>query len=791
MYSSGSASTRRVALESNPQEIIATLDYQESPTIACSATARSISVVWPKHRTYAVYSLAPSGSWEVVDRGSGNCLAWASTAPMYALISVPNVPTHAGAMHKGAASFFGGALDVVGRGLGRSSQQQSQHKSDGFEHREDGTSSVTEETTKAEKKGEKSVDLAASLDVEAAMMRAAAASMTVQVHVIDERTATHVIAAHEINLNGAQPILLHGGALLGLVAMDPVQLQRSLRFFSWRDFSPVGPPLVEPQWVSWEPECTLVALGYAQTIELCRVHPSFQRFATLALPGTQSALWQTRQLFVSSDDAIHVIYADPAQEYVEEVRLASLAGAVASKIVPASEASALPAEEMKPAGPVLLAGVRHSYLWLVNVFGNPYLVSLRHPGVRVRCLAARGELTTARMIAERGLSRSYHDNVARFLAAMSLGDGVKEALLLSGISPTMELLLAVRAGEWNRAATAFQAFALGISDRRLLEMNLMADDMWDYIRYQEDTESAGILTSSYHIRQDRVEAVDAILKHHGQTPHNDDVDEKHSGIETENAEDTAPEGSKRDIRTDIKTSKSTTEAANDDSTGADKGNLEISTEWWEEPFADHEDAAPYLSSSKKQTSSSTVPSNAWIGDEEASGNRLHFVAAAASTMNVVDPSEFHRVCSAAELGLKLSDAAIDAGHQGAARDVLGVLTRFALILPANLLREIVLRMGRCRMTESCRNLAAAVSTVARPGAGLRDASVAALLAALVGGSQIRTVQATLEAAGLPHLSAMYSAAWKQKGVEEAAIQWRRALGENMEVHPPKGLEHLA
>jgi hypothetical protein len=48
------------------------------------------------------------------------------------------------------------------------------------------------------------------------------------------------------------------------------------------------------------------------------------------------------------------------------------------------------------------AGVRHSYLWLADCLGRPFLISLRHPGLRLRCLAARGEVSTARTIAERG-----------------------------------------------------------------------------------------------------------------------------------------------------------------------------------------------------------------------------------------------------------------------------------------------------------------------------------------------------------------------------------------------------
>lgn len=205
------------------------------------------------------------------------------------------------------------------------------------------------------------------------------------------------------------------------------------------------------------------------------------------------------------------------------------------------------------------AGVRHSYLWLADSLGRPFTISLRHPGIRLRALAARGELSTARTIAQRGadataarplgsmlrfcsllfcafhkrnrrgffpalcaapprrvclascqntlvathtacaaygdahahmgslarlsdpaprpwltlapprvcvqrspragLQPSFHDDVARFLAAMSPTDGVREALLLPGLTPAAEMALAIRycSGAAASAATAAAA----------------------------------------------------------------------------------------------------------------------------------------------------------------------------------------------------------------------------------------------------------------------------------------------------------------------------------------------
>ena len=95
-------------------------------------------------------------------------------------------------------------------------------------------------------------------------------------------------------------------------------------------------------------------------------------------------------------------HTQPPPAALAPAQLASFQGGVDSKTSTAAEATPLPSEQMRPAGPVTLAGVRHSYLWLADCLGRPFLLSLRHPGLRLRCLAARGELTTARTIAERG-----------------------------------------------------------------------------------------------------------------------------------------------------------------------------------------------------------------------------------------------------------------------------------------------------------------------------------------------------------------------------------------------------
>ena len=663
--------------------------------LACSTTGRSISAVWPEARTYAVYSLGPTGTWETVDRGSGNCLAWASTAPMYAIISVTNIPEVAIKAKKGILSSI---IPVLGK---KAAQEEE--------------------------------------EAAAAAARAAAAAITVQVHVVDESSADQFVAAHDLALGGAQPVLLHGGALLGVVAIDPITLQRALRFFSWRDFSPIGPALAEPQWISWEPECTLVALGYESIVEICRVHPAFQRFATLSLPQSSAGIWQSRQLFIATPESLHLVFADPAQEFVQEVTLASFCGGAASKTAPSLDATPLPPEQMRPAGPITLAGVRHSYLWLADAFGRPFLVPLRHPGLRLRCLAARGELTTARTIAERGLIHAFHDDVARFLAAMSPGDGVKEALLLPGLTPETEMALAIRIGAWDRAARCFQALALGVNDPALLTLTAGKEA----VPGGDIPGGVSGLSLGVGLSRDHAATVSEILRLHEETGGLGQLVDEMNGL-TE-----AEEVAKR--KGEIGKVSGDEDEEREGEGGSEDGEASfIDPVDWDTPLAVGIASAVEAANKEKRGKEGTEvpPSNA--------------------ATEVVDPGELRRVTAAAQLGLRFADAAADNGHMDAARAALGVLVRFAPLLPVRVLEDLVCRMGRCRMTESTRNLAAAVA-VARPGSSLQDPGVASLLAALAGGE---AAQATLHASGLAPLSAVYATVWGQGNADSAVERWK-------------------
>jgi WD40 repeat protein len=732
-----SSSAAAVKLEMSPPELIAELKHPDMrPIISCSSTGRSISVVWPEMRTYTIYTLGPSGTWEPIDGGVGSCIVWSSTTPHYAVLSVPEILAKEVKLEKG---LFSKLLF-----LGPKKQEKE----------------YAERAAAAE------------------ATRAAIASSAVSIHAVDEVNATTFALTHNLVMAGGHPVFLHGGALLGLIFVDPVTLERSLQFVSWKDYKSVGESLPEPDWISWEPECTQCALGYASCVQLCKTRPNFERFAALSIPHSQSGLWQSRQLYIVSPTSIQLVFADPITEFVQLVKLASIQGGVNSKTSPPSEATPLPAEQARPSGPLVLAGVRHSYLWLADALGRPFLLSLRHPGLRLRCLAAKGELTTARTIAERGLSAPFHDDVARFLSAMAPVDGIREALSLPGITPAAEMALCVKAGDWNRAAAAFQAHALGASDRTVLDM------AYANAPTREVLDPVAAALAEHHTKLMMMEKEDDKVEEEEEEEkedQDDEDDEEESGSDDD--DDDNEEDQVDPINWDAvlagKPPFTPTLKNEDELDGG--ATITTTTDYSLYSWARYSDKYGHC---QDTTGSSTMrsPRTGGGGGMNNVGRSNKMMAASRS----LPPTELARVKQVVELGLRFADQATAAGRMEAARSALGVLVGFANSLPRQLTFELVCRIGQARMTESARNLAAAAAT-ARPGSSLHDPGVAAVLAALAGGYDGgEVVQRTLQAARLAPTSALFAEVYGQ-GEEEkemAVANWKDQLGGHVKITSP-------
>nr|XP_016470651.1 PREDICTED: uncharacterized protein LOC107792904 [Nicotiana tabacum] len=106
-----------------------------------------------------------------------------------------------------------------------------------------------------------------------------------------------------------------------------------------------------------------------------------------------------------------------------------------------------PAEQTRPVGPLLIVGVRDGVLWLIDRYMCAHAISLSHPGIRCRCLAAYGDAVSAVKWASR-LGREHHDDLAQFMLGMGYAT---EALHLPGISKRLEFDLALQSNDLKRA----------------------------------------------------------------------------------------------------------------------------------------------------------------------------------------------------------------------------------------------------------------------------------------------------------------------------------------------------
>ncbi|KAG6728900.1 uncharacterized protein LOC122303981 isoform X1 [Carya illinoinensis] len=106
-----------------------------------------------------------------------------------------------------------------------------------------------------------------------------------------------------------------------------------------------------------------------------------------------------------------------------------------------------PTEQKRPVGPLVLVGVRDGVLWLIDRYMCAHALSLGHPGIRCRCLAAYGDAVSAVKWASR-LGREHHDDLAQFMLGMGYAT---EALHLPGISKRLEFDLAMQSNDLKRA----------------------------------------------------------------------------------------------------------------------------------------------------------------------------------------------------------------------------------------------------------------------------------------------------------------------------------------------------
>lgn len=150
-----------------------------------------------------------------------------------------------------------------------------------------------------------------------------------------------------------------------------------------------------------------------------------------------------------------------------------------------------PAEQKRPIGPLVVVGVRDGVLWLIDRYMCAHAISLAHPGIRCRCLAAYGDAVSAVKWASR-LGREHHDDLAQFMLGMGYAT---EALHLPGISKRLEFDLAMQSNDLKRALHCL----LTMSNSRDLGQDTLGLDLNDLMNMSSKKENV-------------VEAVQGIVK---------------------------------------------------------------------------------------------------------------------------------------------------------------------------------------------------------------------------------------------------------------------------------------
>ncbi|PIA37569.1 hypothetical protein AQUCO_03000264v1 [Aquilegia coerulea] len=190
-------------------------------------------------------------------------------------------------------------------------------------------------------------------------------------------------------------------------------------------------------------ELALIAVDGPQTVtqERISLRPPMLQVVRLAsfqhAPSVPPFITSPKQSKVDGEDS--VLPKEFEERKISEIAVGG--GGVSVAV------TRFPAEQKRPVGPLVVVGVRDGVLWLIDRYMCAHALSLSHPGIRCRCLAAYGDAVSAVKWASR-LGREHHDDLAQFMLGMGYA---LEALHLPGISKRLEFHLAMQSNDLKRA----------------------------------------------------------------------------------------------------------------------------------------------------------------------------------------------------------------------------------------------------------------------------------------------------------------------------------------------------
>ncbi|PWA64584.1 transducin/WD40 repeat-like superfamily protein [Artemisia annua] len=527
-------SSEQLNVKQIKKHISTPVPHDSYSVLSVSSSGKYIAIVWPDIPYFSIYKVS---DWSIVDSGTARLLAWDTCRDRFALLesaAPPRMPIlPKGGSSKKAKEAAAIAAAQAAAAAASSATVQVRILLD------DGTSNILMRSI-----GQRSEPV---IGLHGGTLLG-----------ITYRTSRRVspVAASSISSIQSMPLSGFGNSALSSFSTidDGYSSQRNpaeappqnFQLYSWESFQPVGGMLPQPEWTAWDQTVEYCAFAYPQYIAISSLRPQFRYLGDVAIPHATGAVWHRRQLFVATPTTIECVFvdagvapidietkrrkeemkqkeaqaravsehasfqyppsippfltlpkqtrvdADELQKFADGKRVDEIAvggGGVAVAV------TRFPAEQKRPIGPLVVVGVRDGVLWLIDRYMCAHAISLSHPGIRCRCLAAYGDAVSAVKWASR-LGREHHDDLAQFLLGMGYAT---EALHLPGISKRLEFDLAMKSNDLKRALQCL----LTMSNSRNIGQDAVGLNLNDIMSLSTTTNTK---------KEDIVEAVDGVVK---------------------------------------------------------------------------------------------------------------------------------------------------------------------------------------------------------------------------------------------------------------------------------------
>ncbi|GJN18199.1 hypothetical protein PR202_gb05338 [Eleusine coracana subsp. coracana] len=398
-------STEQLIVKQTKKHISTPAPHDSYSVLSVSSSGKYVAIVWPDIPSFAVYK---ASDWSVVDSGTGKLFAWDTCRDRYALVESA-LPPRMPLVVKGGSS-------------------------------------------------KKAKEAAAAAAQAAAAAASAASAATVQVRILLDDGTSHVL---QRSIDGRSEPVGFGGSGSSFASDDPFSSKEgpSQNFQLYRCvFVDAGVAAVDietkkrkeemkareaqSQAVAEHGDLALITVEAPKVTASEKISlrpPMLQvvRLASFQHAPSIPPFIVPKQSRLDGDDSVF-------QKELDDRRYAEVAVAGGGVSVAVTR---FPPEQKRPIGPLVVVGVRDGVLWLVDRYMCAHALSLSHPGIRCRCLAAYGDPVSAVKWATR-LGREHHDDLAQFMLGMGYAT---EALHLPGISKRLEFDLAMQSNDLKRA----------------------------------------------------------------------------------------------------------------------------------------------------------------------------------------------------------------------------------------------------------------------------------------------------------------------------------------------------